>query len=153
MVTIGIDPVLISPCGMNCAICASYLAMKNDVKNMGIKMPYCTGCRPRDKRCAFLRKHCAKLANDEVTYFFECQSFPCDRFKTIDERYRSRYRMNMIENLHCIRDDGVENFLDKQQDSWKCNGCDELISCHNGLCFKCNLEKLRSKKQKYRWDE
>jgi hypothetical protein len=31
--------------------------------------------------------------------------------------------------------------------------CGELISCHNGLCFNCDLEKLKSKKQKYRWDE
>jgi hypothetical protein len=28
-----------------------------------------------------------------------------------------------------------------------------LICCHNGICFNCSLEKLRNKKQKYRWDE
>jgi hypothetical protein len=109
---------------MNYAICASYLAMKNDVKRRGIKMPYCPGCRPRGKRCAYLRKHCPKLANDEVAYYFECQGFPCDRLKIIDKRYKSRYRMSMIENLLYIRDDAVENFLGKQQKSWKCNVCE-----------------------------
>jgi hypothetical protein len=28
-----------------------------------------------------------------------------------------------------------------------------MICCHNGLCFNCNLETLRNKKQKYRWNE
>jgi hypothetical protein len=28
-----------------------------------------------------------------------------------------------------------------------------MICCHNGLCFSCDLEKLRSKKQKYRWNK
>jgi len=150
---IGIDPVLIAPCGMNCAICASYLAMKNDVKSKGTKMPYCTGCRPGNKRCAYLRKHCSKLANDEVTFCYECQEFPCHRLRTIDKRYRSRYRMSMIENLSFIKENGMKKFLNNQEKTWKCKNCGELISCHNGLCFNCDLEKLKNKKQKYRWNE
>jgi hypothetical protein len=31
--------------------------------------------------------------------------------------------------------------------------CGGLICCHNGICFNCSLEKLRNKKQKYRWNE
>jgi len=144
---------LISPCGMNCAICSGYLSYKNDVKNKGIRMPYCMGCRPRNKKCAFLKKHCSKLANDEVTFCFECSSFPCDRLRTIDSRYRSRYRMSMIENLNFIKENGIEKFLDSQEKSWKCRSCGELVCCHNGICFNCGLEKLRNKKQKYRWNE
>lgn len=30
-------PELISPCGMNCAICSGYLSYKNDVKNGSVK--------------------------------------------------------------------------------------------------------------------
>jgi len=144
---------LISPCGMNCAICASYLAMKNDVKSKGIRMPYCAGCRPRNKKCAFLKKHCSKLSNCEVSFCFECEGFPCDRLKSIDGRYKSLYRMSMIENLVFIKANGLEKFLDSQEQSWRCGNCGELVCCHNGLCFKCNLEKLSIKKQKYRWDE
>jgi hypothetical protein len=43
---------LIALCGMNCEICASYLALINDVKTNGIKMPYCAGYRPIEKRTA-----------------------------------------------------------------------------------------------------
>ena len=150
---LAIDSKLISSCGMNCAICASYLAQKNDVKSKGVRMPYCIGCRPRNKNCAFLKKRCVKLAKGEVTFCFECESFPCDSLLTIDGRYRNRYRMSMIENLNFIKDNGIKKFLEEQEKTWRCQTCGELISCHNGLCFICDLEKLGSKKQKYRWEE
>lgn len=149
----AIDSELISPCGMNCAICASYLAQKNDVKSKGVRMPYCVGCRPRNKNCAFLKKRCAILSSGEVTFCFECDNFPCENLSTIDKRYRTRYRMSMIENLNFIKENATEKFLEEQQKTWKCKTCGELLSCHNGLCFECDLEKLRNKKQKYRWNE
>jgi hypothetical protein len=61
--------------------------------------------------------------------------------------------MSMIENLNLIKENGMEKFLENQEETWKCQNCGEVISCHNGLCFKCDLEKLKNKKQKYRWDE
>jgi hypothetical protein len=73
--------------------------------------------------------------------------------KTIDERYRSRYRMSMIENLQFIRKHGIEKFVEDQERLWKCTKCGEMICCHNGLCFNCDLEELSSRKQKYRWAE
>jgi len=144
---------LVAPCGMNCTLCASYLALVNDVKSKGIRMPYCAGCRPRNKNCAFLKKQCTRLMNGEVAFCFECSDFPCDRLRTIDSRYKSRYRMSMIENLNFIKEHGMQNFLEKQKKLWKCLNCGELICCHNGICFKCELEKMRSKKEKFRWHE
>jgi hypothetical protein len=147
-----IDPELISPCGMNCAICASYLARKNDVKTKGVRMPYCVGCRPRNKNCAFLKKRCIKLSSGEVNFCFECENFPCENLTTIDERYRSRHRMSMIENLIFIKEKTMEKTLEEQQKTWKCIDSGELISCHDGLCYSCELEKLRNTKQRYRWE-
>jgi len=34
---------LIAPCGMNCGVCVSYLAMKNDLKKKGFGKKYCAG--------------------------------------------------------------------------------------------------------------
>ncbi len=144
---------LIAPCGMNCGICASYLALKNEVKAKGIKIPYCAGCRPRKKNCAFLKKHCSKLSMEEVTFCFECNNFPCSRLETIDARYKQRYRMSMIKNLNLIKTRGIEYFLAEQEKTWKCPNCNALICCHNGICFNCGLEKLRNIKEKYRWQE
>ena len=145
--------VLIAPCGMNCAICSGYLALKHDLRSKGIRMIRCLGCRPRNKNCAFLKKHCSELSKGVLTFCFECKSFPCNRLRTIDERYRTRYRMSMIDNLKFIKEHGIKEFIEEQEESWKCKSCGGMICCHNGLCFNCDLEKLRNKKQKYRWNE
>ena len=72
---------LIAPCGMNCSICSGYLALLYNVKDKGLKMPYCTGCRPRNKQCAFLKKSCELLLTNKVKYCYECQEFPCELTK------------------------------------------------------------------------
>ena len=144
---------LVAPCGMNCALCSGYLALRHDVRAKGIKMARCVGCRLGRRNCAFLKKQCPQLSKGEVTFCFECQSFPCHKLKTIDDRYRTHYRMSLIGNLQFIKEHGIEEFLREQEKSWKCKSCGEMICCHNGLCYKCDLEKLRKKKQKYRWTE
>lgn len=146
-------PELIAPCGMNCALCASYLALKNDLRSKGVRMSYCKGCRPRNKQCSFIKKQCSKLQNGEVAYCYECTSFPCDRLKTLDNRYKVRYKMSMIENLYFIKKHGLQNFLAEQEKLWKCSKCDEMICCHNGICFSCGLENLKKKKKIYRWED
>ncbi|MDD5287716.1 MAG: DUF3795 domain-containing protein, partial [Dehalococcoidales bacterium] len=130
---------LIAPCGMNCGVCSSYLAFFNDVKKQGIKMSYCAGCRPRDKKCAFLKKKCPQLLNREIQYCYECRDFPCDRLHQIDERYRIFYRMSMIENLEYIKKHSVGQLLDREKKKWRCPQCGGTVCCHNGICFKCGL--------------
>jgi hypothetical protein len=148
-----VNEELIAPCGMNCAICSGYLAYRHDVKSKGIRMPYCTGCRARGKKCAFLKKRCALLMFNRVGYCYECGRFPCERLKHVDNRYRTYFKMSMIENLEFIKNMGIKPFLEEQEEKWKCPECGGVICCHNGLCYKCQLDKLRQKKHKYRWEE
>ena len=147
------DEVLIAPCGMNCAICSGYLALKNDVKSRGVRMTYCAGCRPRDKQCAFLKKRCETLLNGQVQYCYECEEFPCRRLKSLNKRYQTNYHMSMIENLTYIKEHGMEKFLRKEVKKWRCPECGGVICCHNGVCYSCGLEKLKAKRLKYRWGD
>jgi hypothetical protein len=144
---------LIASCGMNCSICGSYLAYINDLKNKGLKIPYCIGCRPREKNCSFIKKRCEFLKNNKFNFCYECKKFPCQNLKKIDKRYKSFYRMSMIENLEFIKQNGIEKFIEKENDKWKCPVCNRKISCHNGLCFVCNLDELMNKKKLYRWED
>jgi hypothetical protein len=141
---------LIAPCGMNCAVCVSYLAMKNDLKKKGFAKSYCAGCLPRGKNCAFLKKSCRLLGEGLVRFCYECEDFPCRRLKGLDKRYRTSYHMSMIENLEFIKQNGVAEFLEKESSKWLCPQCGGTISCHNGLCLNCSLEVLRQKPT-YRW--
>ena len=143
----------IAPCGMNCAICSHYLAFKNDLKSKNVSMPYCSSCRIRNKKCAFLKKHCELLMKNKVRFCYECKNFPCDNLKRIDKRYRTFFRMSMIENLNIIKKNGIEKFLEKENKKWKCPDCGGTISCHNGICFQCGIDKLKNKKNLYRWED
>jgi hypothetical protein len=140
----------IAPCGMNCGVCVSYLAMKNDLKNKGFGKKYCFGCLPRGQNCIFIR--CNLLSKGLVRFCFECDEYPCRRLKALDERYRNKYHMSMIENLDFIKINGIGLFLEKEAIKWRCPKCGEVVCCHNGLCLSCNLDKLRQNK-KYRWNE
>ena len=145
------EETLIGPCGMNCGICSSYLAGKYDVMTHGIKVRYCPGCRPkRNKSCAF-SKRCELLKNKQVTYCFECGKFPCESVKRLDKRYTRHYHMSEIENLRFIKENGMKKFLEREEERWKCPECGGVISCHNGICYSCGVEKLKVIDDFRRW--
>lgn len=143
---------LIAPCGMNCGICVSYLAMKNDLKRQGFRKAYCAGCLPRGKNCAFMKNQCDLLGQGLVRFCHECRDFPCSRLKALDKRYRTKYHMSMVRNLEFIKEFSIGDFLEKEAAKWRCPECGGTICCHNGLCLQCGLDKLRRNK-KYRWNE
>ena len=143
---------LIAPCGMNCGICASYLAMKNYLKKKGVRKKYCLGCLPGGMNCHYKRQ-CDRLGKGIVQFCYECVDFPCRLLKTLDKRYRTLYHMSMVENLQYIKEHGLEQFLIREQEKWRCPHCGETICCHNGICFNCGLELLRNKKRRYRWED
>jgi len=129
-----ISEKLVAPCGMNCGLCVSYFGYT--VKGKKSKNP-CSGCRSRDKQCAFLKAGCEKLAKKKVEYCFECDNFPCKDLQDIDAKYRKKYEMSMIENLKNIEARGIENFLEMQEKKYKCPECDGTICVHTGKCYNC----------------
>ena len=147
------DESLLAPCGMNCAVCSAYLAKANAVKDKGLRYPYCSGCRARNKQCAFLKKRCPRLLQGKVQFCFECPTFPCATLQKLDARYRSRYHMSMVENLRTIQMQGVKRLLAQEKKKWRCPHCGGTICCHNGLCFSCQQDALKKRTQRYRWDE
>jgi len=147
------DESLLAPCGMNCAVCSAYLAKTHYAKDAGLRFPYCAGCRPRNKVCAFLKKRCPRLLHNTVRFCFECPTFPCEHLAKLDSRYRSRYHMSMIENLQAIQRQGVARFLAGEEEKWRCPQCRGTICCHNGLCFSCQQPQLKKLPHRYRWNQ
>lgn len=149
------EEILIAPCGMNCAVCSSYLARKYDIKAKGVNMPYCAGCRPANRQCGWLKKRCRLLLKGEVKYCYECPDFPCEKLRHIDTRYITNFKMSFLENLRNIKENGIGRFLAGQEEKWMCPECGGTICCHNGICYNCGLERLKdriaNKKNRYRW--
>ncbi len=144
---------LIAPCGMNCALCWAYQAQVYDLQKQGFNRKYCPGCIPRGEHCRHMRNVCDTVGKGLVRFCFECGKFPCERLKRLDKRYRTKYRMSMIQNLRMIKEQGMEAFLRDQENRWTCDKCGEHpVCCHNGLCLSCDLEYLKQHR-KFRWGE
>jgi len=97
----------------------------------------CMGCRLIDKKCAFVKKKCTKLSKKQVKFCYECSSFPCKDLEKLDRRHRQDFGDNPIDNLKQIQENGIEVFLEKEREMWKCAGFGVRIA----VWFRCSLSK------------
>lgn len=124
---------LIAPCGMNCGICIAYLREKNK----------CPGCKGGDLNKPITRtsckiKNCPVFLKSDSKFCFQCETFfPCDNLNRLDNRYRTRYNMSMIENLGNIKKFGIRKFLKNETVRWACPECKDTICVHNKKCYGC----------------
>jgi hypothetical protein len=61
--------------------------------------------------------------------------------------------MSMLENLGIIKNESIEALLAREEEKWKCLECGGVISCHNGTCYSCCVEKLKNAKRPYRRED
>ncbi len=135
---------LIAPCGMNCGACSAYLAYSRGIPKKRGAITHCTGCRPREKRCAYLKGYCNRILPDRLNFCYECRDFPCIRLKRIDKRYRTNYNVSLIENLRQISRKGLPAFLQAERERYQCARCGGTVSIHNGKCYDCEpIERWR----------
>lgn len=122
---------LVAPCGMNCALCQAY---------QGKGLP-CFGCGKSSKRKSC--QNCSILKCDKKTRFcYECADYPCKRLKQLDQRYQSKYKMSMLENLDYIKTKGIDEFIKQQNKKYTCTKCGKLRTVHQEDCFYCtNMKK------------
>lgn len=130
-----ISPELIAPCGMNCALCIAYQREKDQ----------CCGCNLDDKnkpksciRCIIV--NCELRKQTESGFCYECPKFPCPRMKQLDKRYRTKYRMSMLENLEYIRLNGLKRFIEFESERWRCQNCGQPVSVHRTYCLQCGVD-------------
>lgn len=127
---------LIAPCGMNCNICMAYLRDKN----------HCNGCREIHKNKTKTRYHCiirdCKTIKKNNWKFCsdKCEQFPCQRMKSLDKRYRTKYEMSMLENLEYIKKKGIRKFVRKEENRWCCPECGGVINVHRKICSTCGKQ-------------
>ena len=121
----------IAPCGMNCALCHSYQDKKKP----------CPGCRGNAED---IRKSCrnCEIAKCEKLdkYCINCDSFPCKRLNNLDNLYRRKYKMSMLENLNAIKNIGEEKFIAESKVKYTCKNCGELVSVHSDNCLHCKAK-------------
>ena len=134
-----VDNNLAAPCGIYCGACRQYLVLKNNqLEQRGFKRG-CEGCRIRNKNCTFIRRDCPFLKNNKVEYCYECDKFPCQNLRKMDDLYQNRYSVNMIGNLEQIKEKGVETWLQEQIVLYTCPKCGGEICVHDEECYNCGF--------------
>jgi hypothetical protein len=128
----SLNAELIAACGINCGVCIAHLRAKNR----------CAGCNSDEagkvKHIAVCRlKNCAEMGISEQKFCFECSSFPCIRQRQLDKRYRTKYGTSTIENLKNIREVGLESFVAREKERWKCPECGGVVCMHKESCIYC----------------
>ena len=136
-------PDLIAPCGMNCGICKAYLAYTHGIPRQRGKVTYCAGCLPRAKNC-YIKRGCPKLSKHQIQSCSECDSMPCKHLEHLDNRYRERYGMSMVENLKMIKTQGMDSFLKNQEETHRCPNCGDVVCVHDGKCYSCGYTRQKS---------
>jgi hypothetical protein len=124
----------IAPCGINCGTCRAYLRTKN----------HCPGCLvpsiEKAKTCIHCKiKNCEEHKNGSIRCS-DCDLFPCRKMEHIDKRYRTRYKISLIQNLKEIKEKGITSFLSLEMERWKCSNCGSSLSVHSDRCLSCNQE-------------
>ncbi|HSV50284.1 MAG TPA: DUF3795 domain-containing protein [Candidatus Acidoferrales bacterium] len=144
---------LIAPCGMNCGLCKSYLAYSRGVPQKKGEVSHCSGCRVRNKNCAFVKRDCPRKVGKNLSSCGECPDIPCERLAKLDEHYRLRYGAGFVENLKMIQEKGMDEFLKSQTEKYRCPSCGDILSIHDGKCYACGYQAPKPKPldPKYRW--
>lgn len=137
---------MIAPCGLNCSICSQALRKENP----------CTGCLgPNDTKSEYCATMC-KIAACDIRktlpdYFCDqCHQFPCREMVDKEIWYANTYPMveSLMGNLALIRKEGMQKFLQLEEDRWKCHKCNGIICVHTGICSDCGEEyTIRSNKR------
>lgn len=124
---------LIAPCGMNCGICIGHLRDRGT----------CPGCNDPDDsskahHCAACTiKRCEHRTQGPEAFCGDCAKYPCARLRQLDKRYRTKYRMSMIQNLGELHRVGAEAFVELERARWACPHCGALVSVHRTVCLAC----------------
>ena len=125
----------IAPCGMNCRLCIGYVRAKDK----------CDGCLTPNTKCSkqCTLRFCTKRKGNYCDH--TCVSFPCQRLKNLDKRYRTKYNMSMIENLAQIERVGIRQFVRNENTRWACPVCGAIVCVHRHNCMECGA--LRNAEQ------
>jgi hypothetical protein len=144
---------LVAACGMNCGVCKCYLAYSRGVPYKKGEVSHCSGCTVRNKNCAFVKRDCPKKVGKLIRFCYQCPDMPCERLTKIDEIYKGRYGMSMVENQKMIQEKGMDEFLKSQTEKYLCPSCGDVVSVHDGKCYKCGYQgpKPKGSNPKVRW--
>jgi rubrerythrin len=62
----------------------------------------------------------------------------------MDERYRTKYGMSVLDNLAKIREIGIDDFAAHEEIHWTCPSCGAILCVHRRECPGCGAGRIDS---------
>ena len=128
-----IDPTLLAPCGLDCAVCS---------RHVHSKIP-CPGCRARLSEPDVYRRKCimrACTAEQGIEHCGQCKTAPCKRLKAFEKRYFEGYGVSPLSDARFAAQFGAEALLERHRQTYACPDCGGVIDLHFGRCSACGRQ-------------
>lgn len=95
---------LLSLCGLNCSLCPMHLGN------------HCNGCGNGNQSCKIAK---CSMEHDNIEYCFECKSYPCDKYRNIDEYDSFISHYNQKKDLKKAKSIGFDAYSKEQLEKSK----------------------------------
>lgn len=125
--------LLFSLCGLNCGLCTMHLD------------GYCPGCGGGEGNQSCKIAKCS-LQHGKIEYCYQCGSFPCERYKAVDEYDSFITHQNMLKDFEKMKAAGAEAYRKEQVE--KMEILKDLLDHYNDgrkktfFCLAVNLLEL-----------
>ncbi len=154
---------LAAACGTYCGACPAYLAKHGEDEQIKMKLQkksssgpakaqkgippsnwmdglLCDGClsggvlAAHCQRCD-IRLHALNKQNDSRCT--DCEELPCYRITNLINMGRYLHRQEYLPNLKKIREMGVQEWVKKEEERWRCPKCSLPMSWYDAECARC----------------
>lgn len=71
------------------------------------------------------------------------QAISLCKVKKTGSAIREKYHMSMLENLNMIREKGLDLFVRRQNELYRCEVCGKLKTVHQKYCLFCGNENRK----------
>jgi hypothetical protein len=154
---------LAAACGTYCGACPAYIAKHSEDEQIKMKLQkksssgqekamkgippsnwmdglLCDGCLSGGMLAAHcktcnIRLHAANKQNDSRCS--DCEELPCYRITNLINMGRYLHRQEYLPNLKKIREMGVQEWVKKEEERWRCPKCGLPMSWYDAECAGC----------------
>jgi hypothetical protein len=154
---------LAAACGTYCGACPAYIAKHSEDEQIKMKLQkrsssgstkaakgippsnwmdglLCDGCLSGGTLAAHcktcnIRLHAASKQKDSRCT--DCEELPCFRITNLINMGRYLHRNEYLPNLKKIREMGVQEWVKKEEERWRCQKCGLPMSWYDAECARC----------------
>lgn len=162
-VKVLVNKNLTGRCGLYCGACIIYRAYKDSEQLQKRIAEERTArgedCKPEEIRCEGCQtvlvdgwnskewgRNCKIvkcLQGKKLDFCYECDTYPeCKKFLVVSDSCL-KHGESLTENLSRIEAGKVEEWLEEEDEKWRCQKCGNPISMHLGECHWCGAKPSR----------